>query len=129
MTESELYRSLGELTKNKARWKENIPYVASLLASDSEKIQAKALWMLGRIGRGCFESIEPYWADLFRFARDEAVGVRLAFIWASENIVCNYDLKPGYAGVENPLYSREKGVYLELGDAKETLMRLMAGIA
>ena len=48
---------------------------------------------------------------------------------APEVIVCNYDLKPGYAGVENPIYSREKGVYLELGDAKETLMRLMAGMA
>ena len=47
---------------------------------------------------------------------------------APEVIVCNYDLKPGYAGVENPIYSREKGVYLELGDAKETLMRLMAEI-
>ena len=48
---------------------------------------------------------------------------------APEVIICNFDLKPGYAGVENPLYSREKGVYLELGDAKETLMRLIAGIA
>ena len=48
---------------------------------------------------------------------------------APEVIVCNFDLKPGYAGVENPLYSREKGVYLELGDAKETLIRLIAGIA
>ena len=47
---------------------------------------------------------------------------------APEVIVCNYDLKPGYAGVENPIYSRERGVYLELGDAKETLMRLMNGI-
>ena len=47
---------------------------------------------------------------------------------APEVIVCNYDLKPGYAGVENPIYTREKGVYLELGDAKETLMRLMAEI-
>ena len=46
-----------------------------------------------------------------------------------EVIVCNFDLKPGYAGVENPIYTREKGVCLELGDAKETLMRLMAGIA
>ena len=44
---------------------------------------------------------------------------------APEVIICNYDLKPGYAGVENPIYTREKGVYLELGDAKETLMRLM----
>ena len=48
---------------------------------------------------------------------------------APEVIVCNYDLKPGYAGVENPIYTRDKGVYLELGDAKETLMRLMAEIA
>jgi NAD(P) transhydrogenase subunit beta len=48
---------------------------------------------------------------------------------APEVIVCNYDLKPGYAGVENPIYSRSKGVYLELGDAKETLMRLISGIA
>ena len=48
---------------------------------------------------------------------------------APEVIVCNFDLKPGYAGVENPIYHREKGVYLELGDAKETLMRLMAEIA
>ena len=47
---------------------------------------------------------------------------------APEVIVCNFDLKPGYAGVENPIYSREKGVYLELGDAKETLMRLMSDI-
>jgi NAD(P) transhydrogenase subunit beta len=48
---------------------------------------------------------------------------------APEVIVCNFDLKPGYAGVDNPIYSREKGVYLELGDAKETLMRLMAEMA
>ena len=47
---------------------------------------------------------------------------------APEVIVCNYDLKPGYAGVENPLYKREQGVYLELGDAKETLMRLITEI-
>jgi HEAT repeat protein len=119
-------KSLGELTKSKERWEESIPYVASLLASDSVKIQAKALWMLGemglafplsikdhvaavaaflessepflreravnalgRIGRGCYESVEPYWPGLFRFAEDDSAGVRLAFIWASENIAMN----------------------------------------
>ena len=35
--------------------------------------------------------------------------------------------KIGY--FKNPIYTREKGVYLELGDAKETLARLIAGIA
>lgn len=123
MTESELYKELGGLTKSKERWEENIPYVATLLTSESTKIKAKALWLLGemglahplaiqdhvaaiasflgstdpllreralnalgRIGRGRYRSVEPYWADLFRFAHDEAASVRLAFIWASENI-------------------------------------------
>ena len=123
MTEAELYKSFGALTKEKDRWEDNIPYVASLLVSESVKIKAKALWLLGemglahplairdnvaaiaafrdstepllreravnalgRIGRGCYKSIEPYWVDLFRLAQDEAAGVRLAFIWASENI-------------------------------------------
>lgn len=126
MIESETYKELGTLTKCKERWEENIPYVASLLASDSVKILAKALWLLGemglafpdavkscvpaiatflnndepllreravnalgRIGRGYFESIKAYWLDLFRFAADKAPCVRLAFIWASENIATN----------------------------------------
>ena len=126
MTESELYKNLGTLTKSKDQWEENIPFVASLLSSDSTKIKAKALWLLGemglkfplaikdsvpaivafcdsaepllreravnalgRIGRGCFSSVKPYWDSLFRFARDEEANVRLAFIWASENIATN----------------------------------------
>lgn len=35
-------------------------------------------------------------------------------------IVCNLDTKPGYAGVENPLYTMEK-VSLRIGDAKESV--------
>jgi HEAT repeat protein len=121
--DSTLYKELGVLTKSKELWEKNIPYVASLLASESTKIKSKALWLLGemglafpfsimdyvpaiaafcdstepllreravnalgRIGRGRFKSIEPYWADLFRFAQDEEASVRLAFVWASENI-------------------------------------------
>lgn len=49
----------------------------------------------------------------------------LAVADAKEVIVCNFDLKPGYAGVENPIYKREKGVYLCLGDAKESLMKII----
>lgn len=126
MTDSELYKSLSALTKNKGVWEEQIPYVESLLSADSVKIKSKALWMLGemglafpssiksrvatiasfrnstepilrertinalgRIGRGCFNSVEPYWDDLFRFAHDKDASVRLAFIWASENIATN----------------------------------------
>ncbi len=48
----------------------------------------------------------------------------LAVDQAKQVIICNFDLKPGYAGVENPLYTREQGVYLCLGDAKQTLMQI-----
>ena len=126
MTEAELYKELGALTKEKDRWEESIPYVSSLLTHDSVKIQAKALWLLGEMGlvypqsvqdavpaiaslldspepllreravnalgrieRGSYPVIEPYWTDLFRFACDEEPKVRLAFIWASENIATN----------------------------------------
>ena len=126
MTESELYKELGILTKEKDRWEESIPYVSSLLTHESVKIRAKALWLLGemgrvypqsvqdtvpviasfcdshepllreravnslgRIGRGRYHIIEPYWANLFRLATDDAPKVRLSFIWASENIAAN----------------------------------------
>ncbi len=50
MSESELYKELGQLTKDKSKWQESIPYVSSLLANESVKIQAKALWLLGEMG-------------------------------------------------------------------------------
>ena len=140
MTESELYKELGALTKAKDQWEEKIPYVSSLLAHESEKIQAKALWLLaemgfaypqsvrdavsaiasfcnspvpllreralnaiGRIGRGDFQLIEPYWSDLFRFADDTAAQVRLSFIWASENIATN---TPDIYGDHMPVFEK-----------------------
>ena len=126
MSESELYKELGVLTKDKDKWEESIPYVSSLLGHESVKIKAKALWLLGemglayplsvkdtvpviasfldspesllreravnalgRIGRGDYSLIEPYWTDLFHFASVEEPEARLAFIWASENIATN----------------------------------------
>ena len=123
MTEKELYRALGDLTKRKEEWRESIPYVASLLENPSLMITAKALWLLGemglqypeeiilhvdkiafflnseeallreralnalgRIGRGRFASVEPYLEKMAGLATDEQPQVRLAFIWASENI-------------------------------------------
>ena len=126
MTEAEIYKELGALTKKKEKWKESISYVSSLLNHDSAKIQAKVLWLLGemglvypqsvqdavpaiasfldspepllreravnalgRVGRGSYPVTERYWSELFRFASDEEPKVRLAFIWASENIATN----------------------------------------
>ena len=140
MNESELYKELGILTKNRSNWEENIPYVAMLLSHKSVKIQAKALWLLGemglayplsvqdlvaqivafldspvpllreravnalgRIGRGSYQVIEPYWTSLFRFAADEDAKVRLSFIWASENIATN---TPGIYGSYIPVFEK-----------------------
>ncbi len=46
-------------------------------------------------------------------------------------IICNYDEKPGYAGVDNPLYTKP-GVIMMLGDAAQTvgnLVKLASGAA
>lgn len=44
----------------------------------------------------------------------------------SNIIIFNYDLKPGYSGVENPIYSRKNGVYVIQGDAKDTISELLS---
>lgn len=49
LSEPELYRSLGALTKEKSSWAESVPYLSSLLSHGSAKIQAKSLWLLGEI--------------------------------------------------------------------------------
>ncbi len=58
MTEAELYRELGILTKDKDKWEESIPYVSSLLDHESMKIQAKALWLLGEMGLAYPRSVQ-----------------------------------------------------------------------
>ena len=42
---------------------------------------------------------------------------------AKSVVICNWDTKPGYAGVPNTLYEMDK-VILKLGDAKETVAAL-----
>ena len=152
MSESELYKDLGSLTKDKNRWKESIPYVSSLLTHESVKIRAKVLWLLGemgleypqevedkipaitsfcdstepllrergvnalgRIGRGNYPAIEPFWKDLFKYADDEEPKVRLSFIWASENIATNTpDIYENYMPVfEKLLYDADEKVRIE----------------
>jgi NAD/NADP transhydrogenase beta subunit len=47
---------------------------------------------------------------------------------AKSAIVCNLDERPGYSGVENPLYTLPTTIML-LGDAKTTLSDLIEGLA
>ena len=152
LTVMELCKELGVLTKDRTKWEESIPYVSSLLDHDSEKIKAKALWLLGemglayplevqdavpaiaafldsatpllreravnalgRVGRGDYSVVEPYWEDLFRFASDKEPKVRLSFIWASENIATNTpDIYAEHISVfEKLLYDADDKVRME----------------
>ena len=66
-----------------------VPAIALLCDSPVPLLRERAINALGRIGRGNYQLIEPYWPSLFRFAADEEAKVRLSFIWASENIATN----------------------------------------
>lgn len=63
--------------------------IESFLDSQEPLLRERALNALGRIGRGRFASIEPYLDKMVSLATDENFKVRLAFIWASENIATN----------------------------------------
>ena len=71
---------------------ETAPYaekIASYLDSQEDLLRERALNALGRIGRAQFEIVKPYWEEMFERAKDDNPRVRLAFIWASENIATN----------------------------------------
>ncbi|MBN2215671.1 MAG: NAD(P)(+) transhydrogenase (Re/Si-specific) subunit beta [Bacteroidales bacterium] len=40
-------------------------------------------------------------------------------------LIFNYDLKPGYSGVDNPIYDRKDGVWIIQGDASVTLAEIL----
>ena len=44
---------------------------------------------------------------------------------AKKLVICNFDGKPGYAGVDNPLYAPHPDVFLMFGDAKESLHEIL----
>ena len=69
MSEKELYSHLGELTKDKEQWKENITFVASLLKGQSIKIIGKSLWLLGEMGMLYPEEISPFVEQIAAFLK------------------------------------------------------------
>ena len=67
VNESELYKELGTLTKDRERWETSIPNVSSLLTHDSVKIQAKVLWLLGEMGLTYPQSVQDVVPDIASF--------------------------------------------------------------
>jgi NAD(P) transhydrogenase subunit beta len=56
-------------------------------------------------------------------------GMPILLAHESKNVVCcNLDEKPGYSGVENPLYKNDNTIML-LGNAKETVQQLVESLS
>ena len=86
--------------------KQTVPVIASYFDSSVPLLRERAVNALGRIGRGDYQRIRPFWKEMFRFAEDEVPAVRLSFIWASENIATNNpDLYCDYMSVFERLLS------------------------
>ncbi|KAG4104599.1 armadillo-type protein [Neocallimastix lanati (nom. inval.)] len=66
-----------------------ISEIATFMKSGENLLRERSLNALGRIGRAKFDLIEPYFENMFQLAEDECPNVRLAFIWANENIATN----------------------------------------
>lgn len=93
-----------------------VPGIASFLNSPAPLLRERALNALGRIGRGSFQVIEPYWLSLFPLAGDPVPKVRLSFVWASENIASNTP----------DLYEKHIAVYAGLLEDKDDRVRMEA---
>lgn len=94
---------LGEMGfKFPSSIEDSVSSIAAFLDSTVPLLCERAICALGRIGRGNYHAVKPYWVDLFRFASDEEAKVRLNFIWASENIATN---TPDVYGDYMPVFS------------------------
>ena len=76
MNEKALYAQLSALTKNKAQWKGNIAFVASLLKGQSVKITGKSLWMLGEMGLLYPAEVQPFMNEIAAFLDAEDAFLR-----------------------------------------------------
>lgn len=66
-----------------------VPQIAAFLKDENALLRERALNALGRIGRGDYSLAQPYLSQMRLLAADSEPAVRLAFIWACENIAVN----------------------------------------
>lgn len=110
---------------------DSVTAVVSFCDSPVSLLRERAVNALGRIGRGNYRLIEPYWQDLFRFAGDKEASVRLSFIWASENIATNTpDIYGNYMPVfEKLLHDPDDRVRMEAPEIFRVLGKRRPGFA
>ena len=123
MTEQELYKSLGVLTKSRNRWEENIPYVASLLTSDSLKIKAKVLWLLGEMGLSFPHSIRVVIPSIAAFGDSKEPLLRERAVLALGRIGrgCYESIKPYWTDLFRFAHDEEASVRLAFIWASENI--------
>ena len=63
-----------------------IEQIAGYLTDDNPKLRERSVNALGRIGRANKDLILPYFDTMMNMRSDTADEVRLAFVWACENI-------------------------------------------
>lgn len=63
-----------------------IKQIAGYLQNDNPKLRERSVNALGRIGRANKDLILPYFDTMMNMRSDTADEVRLAFVWACENI-------------------------------------------
>ena len=66
-----------------------VPAIATYLDDENPKLRERAVNALGRIGRADKNLITAYLNHLIEMRNDESGNVRLAFVWACENIATN----------------------------------------
>lgn len=81
---------LGEMgLRHPQRVKLHIERIAGYMEDNHSKLRERSINALGRIGRADKNLIIPYLDKLMKARNDEMGNVRLAFVWACENIATN----------------------------------------
>ena len=109
--------------QEKDKWEANIPYVSSLLGSDSVKIKAKALWLLGEMGLKYPLSIEDSVPAIASFLDSPEPLLRERALNALGRIGrSNYHLiEPYWAGLFRFAFDEEANVRLSFIWASENI--------
>lgn len=108
---------LGEMgLKHPHKLQSYIEEIASYLDDNNPKLRERSLNALGRIGRGKTSLIIPYFDKLMKMKDDDIDAVRLAFVWASENIATNAP----------QLFSDKMDCFISLMDDKSERVRIEA---
>lgn len=75
-SEEEIYRFLSVRFQNRAEWENTIPKVGDFLTSPSNRIRAKALWVMGEMGLQYPTQAAPFLPQIAACLQDEDDKVR-----------------------------------------------------